>query len=98
MKALFKTGCWLKCFRSSEMDCSEILCVRFSNPEWSTLLLDFLYMVWIKRYLHLNTNVENSCVNWNKLGIIDCSKIEFYRSIIPPPPHPAPIHKDERKH
>ena len=86
-----------------KVGCSEILGVEFSNPKNSILLPNFLYMVWIKSYLHVNTNVEISCLNWNNLGIITCIKIlaakwnsmslESLQTKLQLPPH-----KDERKH
>ena len=54
---------------------SEILCVEFSIPKNSILLPNFLYMIWIKSYLHVNTNVEISCLSWKNLGIINCVKV-----------------------
>ena len=60
-------------------------------------------MVWIKSYLHINTHVEISCLNWNNLGIINCIKIlaaksnfmglKFLWTKFQLPPK-----KDERKH
>ena len=58
-----------------KVNCSEILCVGFSSPKNLILLPDFLYVVWVKCYLHVNTNVEISCLNRNNLGIINCIKI-----------------------
>ena len=39
------------------------------------LLPDFLYLVWIESYPHMNTNVEISCSNRNIFGIIKFIKI-----------------------
>ena len=71
--------------------------------EAGCLFKSLRYMVWIKSYLHVNTNVEISCLSWNNLGIINCIEnvsakpnsmglkslqIKFQ----------LPPHKDERKH
>ena len=56
-----------------KVDCSEILCVGIRKN--SILLPNILYMVWIKSYLHVHTNVEILCIKWNNLGIINCIKL-----------------------
>ena len=58
-------------------DCSEILYVGLSNPKNLILPQDFCYMVWIKSYLHVNTDVKISCLT---LCQNSGSKIEFYGS------------------
>ena len=58
-----------------KVDCSEILCVGFSNPKNSVLPPSFLYMICIKSYPYVNINVENLCLNWNNLGIMNSIKI-----------------------
>ena len=50
-------------------------CEAFSNSKNSILLPDFLLMAWIKSYLHVNTNIDISRLNWNNLGIINYMKI-----------------------
>ena len=71
-----------------KVDCSKILCVGFSKSQYLILLSIFLYMVRIKSYLFVNTNIEMSCLNLNNSRIINCnqnsgSKIEeFYGSEI----------------
>ena len=72
-----------------KVDCSEILCVGFSNSKNPILLSNFLYMVWIKSYFYVETNVEMSCLNWNNLGVINCIEIVAIS---------APPQKEERKH
>ena len=88
----------------SKVDRSKTLCVGFSNPQYLILLPNFLYMLWIKRYLYVNTNVEIPCLNLSNLRIIKCnqssgSKIEdFYGSEITVDKISGPPHKYERKH
>ena len=59
-------------------------------------------MVWIKSYLHVNTNVEISCLNWNDLGIINCikllaAKLSYMDLKSLWTKFQLPSHKDERK-
>ena len=58
-----------------KVDCSEILCVGFSDETNSILLPNVSYNIWIKNYLNVNTNVEISCFNLNNLRIINIIKI-----------------------
>ena len=71
-------------FLHLKVDCSEILCVGLSDPRNSILLPDFRYVVWIKCYLHVNTNAEISCLNWGNLPTLSkfWQQIEFYGSEI----------------
>ena len=38
------------------------------------------HFIWIKSYLHVDTNVDISCLNWNNLGIITCIRILAVKS------------------
>ena len=58
-------------FIHRKVDCSEIVCVGFSNSKNSNLLPGFL----MYDYLHVNYNIEISCLNLNNLRIINCIKI-----------------------
>ena len=84
-----------------KVDCS--LCVWFSYPKNSILLSDLWCMVWIKSCLHVNSNLEIFCLNWNNLEIINCIKILAAKSnsdclkSLQTKFHVHP-HKDERKH
>ena len=85
-----------------KVDCSEILCVGFSNPK-NSILSGVWYMIWIKSYLHVNVNVEISCLNLNNLRIISCIKILAAKSNFTSLKSlwtkcQLPPHKDERKH
>ena len=71
---------------------------RVFKPKEVDFAANFLYMVWIKSYLRVNTNVEISCLNWNNLGTINCSTIEFYGSEISVDKVSAPPREDKRNH
>ena len=58
-----------------KLDCPEIVYIRFSRPNNSILLPDFLVMVWIKSYLQSYTNVRIFCVYMNNCGNIRYIKI-----------------------
>ena len=48
---------------------------RVFIPKEFDFAAKFLTYGWIKSYLHVDTDVEISCLNWNNLGIINCIKI-----------------------
>ena len=60
-------------------------------------------MFWIKSYLHVKSNVEISCLNWNNLGIINdinilAAKSNSLHLKSLKTKFQLPPHKDERKH
>ena len=62
----------MKVFFHLKMDSFAILYAGFSHSKNSILLPDWGYMVWIKSYLHVNTNFEISCLSRKNLGSLNC--------------------------
>ena len=70
------TGCWLKRTFSFIIRCIALkfFSVGFFKPKEFDFGAKFLIYGLDQSYLHVNTNVEISCLILNNLGIINCIK------------------------